>query len=335
MHTLVRRYPLFAASLWPTLNRRRAAPWRTGLWATAIIVALVVSLIGACRYRLDTSHALPAWWMAGGFGLWSLLDTRRRWRQCTVRHQRSWMQAWSLTPGMWWRWRVVSSAGEAWMLAAWPAVLAGLALSASGVAQVGLNLVACALGAAAGVVVGGAYGPRQRAASSLIDPTVHAAPMPFIGEAQLRCWQRRAMGRLSLRRWAIWTVPLLLLFPPSIGLRAGVQLLLLMLVWPLHARTMVACRSTLADASCLLAATPMTVTSLWRWLLPRPLLHVAAAPVLAGLDLAWLGMSWRVAALAAAAVLLLEGGRLLRSCRRARAVMGGAGRPDAEGSQHD
>lgn len=144
--------------------------------------------------------------------------------------------------------------------------------------------------------------------------------------AQLREWQRRAIGRLSLRRWVLWMVPVLLMAPSWIGVQAAVQILLL-LAWPLHARAMAASLGTISEASRLFAATPLRVAVLLRQLLPRPVVLSLCLAVAAVVDLAWLGFPALVVAAGGILILLFEGIRMANRCRYARNTLAACVRP--------
>lgn len=321
---LWRRQPMLAVSALRWANRWRRAAWpRRGalvLLLAGVAIVAVSSLHEAWRWRVGLGNAVPWWLLVATFALWSALLARRHFRQAARAHQRGWMQAWPIEPRALQRWLAVVGSVAALLVVMWPAWMAGLTLSAPAPAAVGWNLAACLVGA--GVGVGLASWPRvdidpasRHAASALVSRSPRAAR--FLGLDQLRDWQRRAVGHLSLRRWAPWVLPVLLAAPSSVGVRGGVQILLLVLVWPLYARAMAASLHTITAAARLLAATPLPMHALWRQLLPRPLVLAALLAVVAAVDLSWLGASPALVIGIVVLLALLEGARIAHRCLQA------------------
>lgn len=324
---VLRRQSLLAAHVlgWSNRWRRASRPRRGALVLLVVGVAAVValSLHEASRWRVDPADAPPAWLVVASFALWSALLARRSVRRAARRHQRGWMQAWPIAPRALQLSLVAAGGLTALAVVTWPALLAGLTLSTSALPAALWNLAACFVGALLGV--GLARWPRigvDAAVAAGAEALVSRSPpaQRFLGLDQLRGWQRRAAGRLSLRRWAIWVVPVLLAAPPTVGVRSGVQIVLLVLVWPVYARAMAASLQTIAAAARLLAATPLPMRVLWRQLLPRPLTLAALLAVGAGSDLAWLGVSSGMVVSVVVLLVLLEGGRIVHGCRNATAL---------------
>lgn len=323
-HGWLLRQPLLAAPVLRWMNRWRHASllWRGVLVLLVVGVAAVValSLHEAWRWRVGSAAVLPAWLLAAGMALWSALLARRRFRSAASRHRHGWMQAWPIRSRQLW-WLGAAGAGAALVVVMWPALLAGLTLSVDA-AAVGWNLLACLGGVLVGVGLGrwpriGADAATPPVAGALVSRSAQARR--FLGLDQLRGWQRRVAGRLSLRRWAIWVVPVLLAAPPTVGIRGGVQIVLLVLAWPVYARAMATSLHTITAAARLLAATPLSMRALWRQLLPRPLVLAVLLAVGVGADLLWLGVSSAAVVAVVVLLVLLEGGRIAHRCRHARA----------------
>ncbi len=324
MPTMVRHQPLLAAhalrwsNRWRGVSRLRRG--MSGILLICVVAVVALSIHDAARWRVDPGLALSPWLLAGSFALWTAVMMRRRFRHAVHRHHRGWMQAWPVEPQALMVWLAVIGGTTTLLIAVWPALMAGLMLSVSASASVGLNLAACIVGVLAGV--GLARWPRisadpaaRHVATTLIPRHVQMAH--FLGLSQLRGWQKRASGHLSLRRWTPWVLLVLLAAPSSLGLRGGVQTLVLVLVWPLYARAMAVSLRTITGAAKLLAGTPLPMRSLWQQLLPRPLVLVALLVIGAAMDLSWLGFSPGLVAGALMLLALLEGGRIAHCCRRA------------------
>lgn len=323
---VLRVRPLLAVHVLRIMNRWRCASQlrRSALCllVAGIVIVAALNLHAGWRWRVDPTDALSPWLPVASFALWSALLARRGFRRAEGRHRRGWMQAWPIGPCQL-RWWLVAAGGIAALIVVMgPALLAGLALSASAPAAVGWNIVACF----AGALVGVGLGRWPRIGADAVAPVTGALAsrsvrMPrFLGSGQLRDWQRRAAGRLSLRRWAIWVVPVLLAAPPAVGFRGAVQIVLLVLVWPVYARAMATSLQTITAAARLLAATPLSMRVLWRQLLPRPLALAVMLVVAAGADLLWLGVSPGVIVGVVVLLVLWEVGRVAHCCRRARAL---------------
>lgn len=322
---VLRRQPLLAAHALTWANRWwHVSQLRRGvlvLLVVGVAVVVALSLREAWRWRVDPADALPAWLLAAGFALWSALLARQRFRGAARRYRCGWMQAWPIQSRQLQRWLGAAGGRAALIVVAWPALMAGLTLSTCA-AAVGWNLLACLGGVLTGVGLG--RWPRIDAdaeaasAGALVSRALQTRG--FLGLDQLRGWQRREAGRLSLRRWAIWVVPVLLAAPSTVGVLSAVQIALLVLIWPVYARAMATSLQTITAAARLLAATPLSMRVLWRQLLPRPLALAVMLVVAAGADLLWLGVSPGVIVGVVVLLVLWEVGRVAHCCRRARAL---------------
>jgi hypothetical protein len=315
---------LLSASVLPAVNRwRRGSRGYRWLCVVACVVvscAAAASVAWVADHGPDPTRALPAWLAGlGAAGVAAVFAAGRR-RRSDRRHGMGWMQAWPIDGRALACWSCLRSglAVFAWMT--WPAWLAGRAWVAGD--GVWLVLVGCAAGAMVGAWAGGRWPVPGEARGDAAPPlaTRDVPSPPFLGLAQLQHWQRRAIGRVGLRRWAKWAGLLLLSFPSaSIGLRGVVQLLLLLLVWPLYARAMRSSLSTVFEASRLLAATPLPRRAWLHRLLPTPgMLAVGLAAALAA-DMAWMHQPARTVAAMALLVLAVEGWRLGYGWWRSRA----------------
>ena len=321
MPTTVRHQPLLAAHALLWSNRWRRVSWRrrvvAGMLLVCVVAAIALSIHDAARWRVDPRLAMSPWLMAGSFALWTAFMMRRRFRHAVHGHHRGWMQAWPVEPQALMVWLAVIAGTTTLLIVLWPALMAGLTLSVSAGPSAGLNLAACVVGLLAGV--GLARRPRISA-----DPAAgHVVPAlvprqtqvaPFLGLSQLRGWQKRASGYLSLRRWTPWVLPVLLAAPSSLGIRGGLQILLLVLVWPLYARAMAVSLQTITTAANLLAGTPLPMRSLWHELLPRPLILVGLLVIGVAMGLSLLGFPPGLVAGVLMVLALLEGGRIAHCC---------------------
>lgn len=316
--------PLLAAHALRWSNRWRDMSWfrrgMSGMLLICVAAAVVLSFHDAARWRVDSRHAMSPWLVAGSFALWTAFMMRRRFRQAARGHHRGWMQAWPVGPQALMVWLTVIGGTSTLLIAAWPALMAGLTLSVHVGPSVGLNLAACVMGVLAGV--GLAQSPRISAdpaaghVATMLVPR-HTQAAHFLGLSQLRGWQKQASGYVSLRRWTPWVLPALLAAPSGLGIRGGVQILLLVLVWPLYARAMAVSLQMITTAAKLLAVTPLPMRSLWQQLLPRPIVLVGLLAIGAAIDLSWLGISPGLVAAAVTLLALLEGTRVARCCRHA------------------
>lgn len=340
MHTLVRRNPWIAVALLSRINRFHAASraWRISL-AFLLAAALVLFawlLLAAAEHRLGSLPAALRWWLATGFGAWTAMWSRRRCRRDAAAGRHGWMQAWPLpSQKLMLQQAVVAGAGVL-SVALWPAIIAGLLMSTAIADQVALNVAGCCLGVAVGT--GLAQWPASPDEAVLdVAPSRLAGTRPaasFAGVAQLSEWQRRAAGRHPLRRWARWVVPMLLLAPSSISVQAGVLILLPVLIWPVYARAMSASLETITEAACLLAATPLTLASLCRPLLLRPMILSICVPVVVLIDLLWLGTQVAPAVAVAVVILLFQAIRMAIRCWSARQTLAPCVKPTSTSSRN-
>ena len=323
MHAILRRQPQLAVVLLGWANRWNALSRPARICGSVLIAFLLVLIVSGSVSVAHHRGVLPSsirWWLVAAFAAGTAAGSRRRWRAALAVHRRGWMGAWplpagKLTPG----WLVWLGA-EILAIAAVPAILCGLLMATGRAGQIGLNFAGCGVGVLAGF--GAARWPKVK------DPAVEEAVAlarlqdrpfpPFVGLSQLRTWQRRSIGRRSVRRWVIGMAPVLLMAPSQIGVQAAVQILLLVLGWPLYARAMAASLETLGAASRLLAATPLRVTALYRQLLPRPVVLSLCLAFVVAIDLVWLGFPAQWIAASAMLVLLFEGGRMVSRGRHAR-----------------
>ncbi|MEO8748504.1 MAG: hypothetical protein ABI379_12730 [Rhodanobacter sp.] len=209
------------------------------------------------------------------------------------------------------------------VVAIWPAIFGGMLMASGAGSQVGLNLAGCCLGVLVGVGLGRWPAAGHDAAAEAVSLRLSKArpAASFTGMALLREWQRCAAGRLSLRRWVLWVAPIMMVVPSQVGVQAGMQILLLVLGWPLYARAMAASLDTISAASRLLAATPLATVSLCRPLLLRPIVLALSLAVAVVIDLAWLRSLAGSTAAAFVLILLFEGSRMARRCRFARRTL--------------
>jgi len=273
----------------------------------------------------DPAQAAPTWFAGLGFAVATAVFASRLVRKLARLHGQGWMQAWPLDERVLARWLRIRSGLTVFVCMAWPAALAGSAWVAGH--GVGAALAGNALGAMAGAWGGHRWwvseGAGRSASASL---AVRDVPTPpFLGLAQLRHWQRRAIGLVGLRRWAKWVGLLLLSYPSaSLSLRGVLQLLLFLWLWPLYARAMSSSLSTALEASRVLAATPLPAKA-WLWrLLPLPIALATGLAITVVVDLwRWMHLPPWVAVAAGLSIMMLESLRVSHcgwQCRSFRGV---------------
>ena len=326
MHRILWRHPMLAARVLPSANRYRSFSTAKALLPIGVVLATGLAGIFALHHRVDGEHAWPPLVVPIFLIALTAVIGARRGQRAVQTHQHGWMQAWPIEPNMLARWLQMAAASSVFARAAVPAALAGILLSTSGYGAMLLNLAGCAAGALAGASLGLHIGSRRQPSDTtamLHAPLVPQA-RPFLGLRQLDRWQRSAIGRSSMRRWALWITPVLLGYPAAnISARAGVSLLLLLFAWPWYGRAITASLGTLVAAADLLRATPLLHARLLRRLLPFPVMIASCVVLAVGCDLLWLGQSISTAIGVALGLLLLETLRIGRawhaSCHGVRA----------------
>ena len=316
MHRILWRHPMLAARVLPSANRYRSFSTTKALLPIGVVLATGLAGIFALHHRVDGEHAWPPLAVPIFLIALTAIFGARREQRAMQTHQHGWMQAWPIEPNMLARWLRMAAASSVFARAAVPAALAGILLSISGYGAMLLNLAGCAAGALAGASLGLHIGSRRQPSDTT---TMLHAPLvpqarPFLGLRQLDRWQRSAIGRSSMRRWALWITPVLLGYPAAnISARAGVSLLLLLFAWPWYGRAITASLGTLVAAADLLRATPLLHARLLRRLLPFPVTIALCVVLAVGCDLLWLGQSIRTAIGVALGLLLLEALRIGRA----------------------